>query len=87
MLKEHLSTNAVFISLGIVLALGVSGYREYSGGTFEVRWPELILLIIPIILWLLASGQFESLRISATSVQIKTAVQRAAAGHGRFPYR
>jgi hypothetical protein len=70
--------NALFIIFGVILALGVSIYRQISGGAFEVRWSEVILLILPLLLWSLASGQFESFRISSTGVQIKTAIQRAA---------
>jgi hypothetical protein len=41
-------------------------------------WSEVLLLVIPLILWSLASGQLETLRISSTGVQIKTAIQKAA---------
>jgi hypothetical protein len=75
--KERL-LNAIFITFGVMLALGVGVYRQLSGGTFEIRWSEVTLLVLPVLLWSLASGQFESFRLSSTGLQIKTAFQRAA---------
>jgi hypothetical protein len=70
--------NYVFLAVGVILAMFVALARSYTGGNFVIRWEELVLLVLPVILWLLASGQLESFKIGSGGLQVKTALQRAA---------
>jgi hypothetical protein len=72
------TSNYVFMTVGILLLAAAASARWWSENKLAVRWEDLLLLVLPTLLWLLASGQLESLKIGSTGLQVKAAVQRAA---------
>ena len=76
--------NVFFLGLGIIL-LGISVWLRFAtAGKLTVGVIDLVLLALPILLWLLASGQLESLKIGSSGFQVKTVIQSAAARPASF---
>lgn len=76
--RSQVIGNYIFMVVGIALVIGTAYTRTFVGEKFSIRWEELVLLVLPITLWLLASGQLESFKLGSGGLQVKSALQRAA---------
>lgn len=70
--------NATFIGVGIALFLLILCLRYALPGQFSVNVADLLLLILPIVLWLLASGQIASFKVGSSGLQVVSAIQNAS---------
>jgi len=52
--------------------------RGNFGEVYAIRPTDLVIVILPAILWLLASGQIQSLKLGTGGLEVKSALQRAA---------
>ena len=67
-----------FVALGLILVIGDVSLRAWYGKEVGVSVNDLALLVLPFLLWLLASGEIQSLKVGAGGLEVKSAVQRAA---------
>jgi hypothetical protein len=72
-------TSVILIILGIVLFVAFVFLRYHFGGKFDVKGPELVLLVLPAVLWFFASGQIATFKMGTGGLEVKSAVQSAAA--------
>jgi hypothetical protein len=75
--STQFSWNSAFVIAGIVLFVVLLGLRFFFPGRIDVKIADLFVIVLPAALWLLGSGQIESLRIGTTGVLIKS-VQTAS---------
>jgi len=66
------------IALGILILVGDIMVRGNFGEVYAIRPTDLVIVILPAILWLLASGQIQSLKLGTGGLEVKSALQRAA---------
>jgi hypothetical protein len=74
--EEQPRSNAMALALGLALFLLVVLVRSSVDSKFDVSATDLVLLSLPIVLWLLASGQILSLKLRG--LQLTSAIQRAS---------
>src|SRR5712664_1761656 len=74
--EEQPRSNAMALALGLALFLLVVLVRSSVDSKFDVSATDLVLLSLPIVLWLLASGQILSLKLGG--LQLTSAIQRAS---------
>jgi hypothetical protein len=75
--EEQPRSNAIALVIGLALFLLVVVFRSSVDSKFDVSATDLVLLSLPIVLWLLASGQILSLKFGG--LQLTSAIQRASA--------
>jgi len=71
--------NALALIAGLALVSADVALRYSAPGKFDLKAIDIVLLSLPVLLWLLASGQFETFKIGASGFQVKSAIQRASA--------
>jgi hypothetical protein len=72
---DHRSYGA--IALGILLFVGATAARAILGKEFEIKPTDLILLTLPALLWLVASGQIQKFKLGTSGLEVQSAFQRA----------
>ena len=64
--KSSLFGNAVSILVGVALLAVLLVLRFNYGGKFDIKASDLVLLALPALLWLFASGQIASFKFGAS---------------------
>ncbi len=69
----------LLLGVGLVLLVISLIVRARTGGKYEIRTVDLILVLIPVVLWLFGTGKITKFNVAGVEIELKEAIQKAAA--------
>jgi hypothetical protein len=72
MFSEPASVAIIAGIVGLILLILLVGVRGVSGGRIEVKLADAAIAAVPVMLWLLASGQVSRLVVGAEGITVET---------------
>lgn len=75
---------AMFLVLGAVLFLIAMAVRVKSGGKYEIKPMDLVLIVVPLALWLFATGKITKFNVAGVEVELAQQFIKAAENTIKF---